>query len=110
MLKGTTIQLIVEKQTGTDPFGAPIYEEEAVDVEDVLVGQPSTDDVTNSIQLYGKKIEYILGIPKGDTHNWTDAVVIIFGEKYRTIGYPQTGILENIPLRWGQNVKVERYG
>lgn len=110
MLKGTTIQLIVEKQTGTDPFGAPKYEEEAVDVEDVLVGQPSTDDVTNSIQLYGKKIEYILGIPKGDTHNWTDAVVIIFGEKYRTIGYPQTGILENIPLRWGQNVKVERYG
>lgn len=110
MIKGTTIQLIVETQTGTDPFGAPIYEEEAVDVEDVLVGQPSTDDVTNSIQLYGKKIEYILGIPKGDTHNWTDAVVIIFGEKYRTIGYPQTGILENIPLRWGQNVKVERYG
>ena len=110
MLKGTTIQLIVETQTGTDPFGAPIYEEEAVDVKDVLVGQPSTDDVTNSIQLYGKKIEYILGIPKGDTHNWTDAVVIIFGEKYRTIGYPQTGILENIPLRWGQNVKVERYG
>lgn len=110
MLKGTTIQLIVETQTGTDPFGAPIYEEEAVDVDDVLVGQPSTDDVTNSIQLYGKKIEYILGIPKGDTHNWTDAVVIIFGEKYRTIGYPQTGILENIPLRWGQNVKVERYG
>lgn len=110
MLKGTTIQLIVETQTGTDPFGAPIYEEEAVDVDDVLVGQPSTDDVTNSIQLYGKKIEYILGIPKGDTHNWTDAIVIIFGEKYRTIGYPQTGILENIPLRWGQNVKVERYG
>lgn len=110
MLKGTTIQLIVETQTGTDPFGAPIYEEEAVDVEDVLVGQPSTDDVTNSIQLYGKKIEYILGIPKGDTHNWTDAVVIIFGEKYKTIGYPQMGILENIPLRWGQNVKVERYG
>ena len=110
MIKGTTIQLIVETQTGTDPFGAPIYEEEAVDVEDVLVGQPSTDDVTNTIQMYGKKIEYVLGIPKGDTHNWTDAVVVIFGEKFRTVGYPQTGILENIPLRWGQNVKVERYG
>ena len=110
MIKGTTIQLIVETQTGTDPFGAPIYEEEAVDVEDVLVGQPSTDDVTNSIQMYGKKIEYVLGIPKGDTHNWTDAVVVIFGEKFRTVGYPQTGILENVPLRWGQNVKVERYG
>ena len=81
-----------------------------VDIPDVLVGQPTTDDITASVQMYGKKIEYILGIPKGDTHDWTDAEVIIWGEPYRTVGYPQTGIQENIPLRWGQNVKVERYG
>jgi hypothetical protein len=34
----------------------------------------------------------------------------IWGERFRTIGYPMTGIQENIPLRWGQNIKVERYG
>jgi hypothetical protein len=105
-----TVQLAVKTVTGYDPFGAPIETEELIDVEDVLVGQPSTDDVTNTIQLYGKKIEYVLGIPKGDTHNWTDAEVIIWGQRFRTIGYPQTGIQENIPLRWGQNVRVERYG
>ena len=110
MIKGTTVQLVVETITDYDPMGAPIVSEETVDVADVLVGQPTTDDVTNTIQLYGKKIEYVLGIPKGDTHNWTDAVVYIWGEKYRTIGFPQTGIQANIPLRWGQNVKVERYG
>lgn len=110
MIKGMTVQLVVEEVTGQDPFGASIVSEEIVDVEDVLVGQPSTDDVLNAIQMYGKRIEYVLGIPKGDTHNWTDAIVIINGERYRTIGFPQTGIQENIPLRWGQNVRVERYG
>ncbi len=110
MIKGTTVQLVVETVTGHDPFGAPIVSEQLEDVADVLVGQPTTDDVTNSLQLYGKKIEYVLGIPKGDEHDWTDATVYIWGEKFRTVGFPQTGIQENIPLRWGQNVKVERYG
>lgn len=109
-MKGTTIQLVVKTQTGMDAFRAPIYTEELINVDDVLVGQPTTDDITDTLQLYGKKIEYVLGIPKGDTHNWTDAEVIIWGQRFRTIGYPQTGIQENIPLRWGQNVKVERYG
>jgi hypothetical protein len=109
-MKGTTIQLIVNTQSGTDPFGAPIYTEELVDVPDVLVGSPTTDDITDSLNLYGKKIEYMLGIPKGDTHNWTDAEVIIWGNRYRTFGYPITGEQANIPLRWGQNVRVERYG
>lgn len=109
-MKGTTIQLVVKTQTGMDPLGNPIESEEFEDVEDVLVGQPSTDDVTNTIQLYGKKIEYILGIPKGDEHDWEDREVIIWGKRYKTIGFPQTGIQENIPLRWGQNVRVERHG
>jgi hypothetical protein len=109
-MKGTTIQLVVKTQSGTDPFGAPIYTEELVDVPDVLVGSPTTDDITDSLNLYGKKIEYMLGIPKGDTHNWTDAEVIIWGNRYRTFGYPITGEQANIPLRWGQNVRVERYG
>jgi hypothetical protein len=109
-MKGTTIQLVVNTQSGTDPFGAPIYIEELVDVPDVLVGSPTTDDITDSLNLYGKKIEYMLGIPKGDTHNWTDAEVIIWGNRYRTFGYPITGEQANIPLRWGQNVRVERYG
>lgn len=109
-MKGASVYLVSETTTGTDPFGNPVTSEELIEVKDVLIGQPTTDDVTNTVQLYGKKIEYVLGIPKGDTHNWTDAVVIIWGERFKTIGYPQTGIQENIPLRWGFNVKVERYG
>ena len=109
-MKGTTVQLVVKTQSGTDAFGAPVYTEELVSVADVLVGSPTTDDVTSTLNLYGKKIEYVLGIPKGDTHDWIDAEVVIWGERFRTVGYPTTGEQENIPLRWGQNVKVERYG
>lgn len=109
-MKGMTVQLAVKTQTGTDPFGAPIYSEELVSVNDVLVGSPSSEDVISTLDLTGKRIAFVLGIPKGDTHIWEDTDVIIWGERYRTIGYPETGIQENIPLRWGQNVKVERYG
>lgn len=109
-MKGTTVKLVVKTQTSTDPFGNPIYTEELVDVPDVLVGSPSSDDVVNALQLYGKKIAYTLGIPKGDTHTWVDAEVEIWGERFRTIGFPITGEQANIPLRWGQNIQVERYG
>ena len=109
-MKGTTVQLVVKTENSTDPFGAPVVTEELVNVPDVLVGSPTTDDITDSLNLYGKKIEYMLGIPKGDTHNWVDTEVIIWGNRYRTFGYPITGEQANIPLRWGQNVRVERYG
>lgn len=109
-MKGMTIYLVVQTEIGTDDFGAPIYSEELEAVNDCLVGQPTTDEVTNTLALYGKKIEYTIGIPKGDEHDWTDAEVEIFGDRYKTIGYPVKGIDANIPLRWGQNIKVERYG
>ena len=109
-MKGMTVQLVKKTQISTDPFGAPIYEEELVNVDDVLVGQPTSDDQNNTISLYGKTIAFTLGIPKGDTNDWTDAEVVIWGERFRTIGFPETGIQANIPLRWGKNVKVERYG
>lgn len=109
-MQGMTIYLSIKTQTGTDSFGAPIYTEELKAVDDCLVGQPSVDDISNTLALYGKKISYMIGIPKGNTDNWVDAEVVINGERFRTIGYPETGIQANIPLRWGQNVKVERYG
>lgn len=109
-MKGTAITLIEKTQTGTDAFGAPIYTETETVVEDCLVGKPTTDDITQAIQLYGKKIAYVIGIPKGDAHTWEDAEVIVFGERFRTVGFAETGIQENIPLRWGKNIKVERYG
>lgn len=109
-MRGMTIELGVKTETGVDPFGAPVYETTYIEVEDVLVGQPSSDDLTTTLELTGKRIAYVLGIPKGDDHIWTDTTVRFFDKTFKTIGYPETGIQENIPLRWGQNVKVEAYG
>ena len=109
-MHGITITLIEKTQTGTDPWGAPTYSEELVDVPDVLVGQPSSGDLISTLELHGKYIAYVLGIPKGDTHIWEDVDVIIWGERFRTIGKPQTGEQANIPLRWGSVIKVESYG
>lgn len=110
MIKGTVVTLIQKVQTGTDSFGAPVYEEKRIDVPDVLVGEPSSDDISNSLSLYGKKLAYTLAIPKGDTNDWTDTDVIIFGTRFRTYGMPTEGIEENIPLRWNKKVKVEYCG
>lgn len=109
-MKGMTVQLVKKTSSTTDPFGMPIESEELIDVHDCLVGQPSTDDIAATMEMYGKQIAYVVGVPKGDTNDWVDTDVIIWGERFRTIGYPMTGIQENIPLRWGKNVKVERYG
>lgn len=109
-MQGITITLYNRTQTGTDEFNAPIYTETAEQVENVLIGEPSTDDITDTLTLYGKRLAYTLGIPKGDTHTWTDRTVEFFGERFRTIGEPTMGIEHLIPLSWNKKVKVERYG
>lgn len=109
-MKTITVQLAVKSSTETDAFGAPIETETLVDIPGCLVGQPTSDELNDGLSLYGKQIAYVIGVPKGDEHDWVDTEVVFFGERFRTIGYPTTGIQGNIPLKWGKNVKVERYG
>ena len=108
-MRGITITLHNRTQTGIDDFNHPIYSESSEDVENVLIGEPSTDDITNELSLSGKRLAYTLAIPKGDTHNWKDAIVEFFGERFRTFGEPTQGIDHLIPLQWNKKVKVERY-
>ena len=112
MIKGLTVTLYEKTQSGTDPFGAPVWTEAAADVDNVLVGEPSTDDITTSTDLYGKKIAYMLAIPKGDTHDWTDARVEwtdAYGAVHicRTFGFPITGVEANVPGPWHMKVRCE---
>lgn len=109
LLHGITVGLVEKVETGADPFGNPIYTESIVDVENVLVGNPTTDDIVTSTNLYGKKAVYTLAIPKGDTHNWLDTEVVFFGRKWRTFGFPTEGIEDLIPLDWNKKIMVEAY-
>lgn len=109
VLHGITITLYNRVQTGTDAFNRPIYEETQTTVDNVLIGEPNTEDIVNEMNLSGKRLAYTLAIPKGDDNEWKDAVVEFFGERFRTFGEPTQGIEAMIPLQWNKKVKVERY-
>lgn len=108
-LRGISIILYTKNKVGEDEFGAPVYEELPEVVNDVLVGEPEGSDVTDTLNLTGKRLAYTLAIPKGDTHEWRERKVEFFGRKFRTFGEPVEGIEGMIPLRWNKKVKVERY-
>lgn len=108
-IHGIAIELAVKTQTGTDGLNRPIYETAWVTVDNVIIGQPTTQEITDELNLSGKRLDYVLGIPKGDTHIWEDTRVRFFGKVYETIGLPTQGIESMIPLSWNKKVKVMRY-
>lgn len=110
MIQGTAVALLNRTQTGVDGFNNPVYTWEVVDtVADVLVGEPTPQERIDELNLSGKMIAYSLGIPKGDTHVWKDQIVEIFGQRFQVFGLPKHGIEANIPLRWHDIYKCERY-
>lgn len=106
-LKGIAITLYEKTQVITDPFGAPIYDETAVQVDNVLVTPSSEQEIIDTLNLTGRKAIYTLGIPKGDTHDWNNVNVSFFGKTFRTIGMPVEGIDSMIPLEWNKKVRCE---
>lgn len=108
-IRGVPVILYERKHTGYDDFNAPAYKEVPVTVQNVLISPSSTDDIVNSVSLYGKKAVYQLAIPKGDAHCWEDSVVEFFGRKWKTFGFMTMGIEENIPLDWNGKIQVEVY-
>lgn len=109
MIRGETVILLNKTVTGTDPFGGDIYTETEISVDNVIIGTPSTEDEAAEINISGKKISFVLGIPKGDTNDWQDKIVKIRGVKYKTYGFPLTQTAANVPGKWNTQVKVERY-
>lgn len=108
-IKGITVTLIDRVEVDKDPFGHPVYEEKEIKVNNVLVTPTTSDDIINSMELEGKKAVYVLGIPKGDNHNWENRVVKFFGQKFKTFGKVTQGIEGLIPLDWNKKVQVEVY-
>lgn len=109
-MNGITVTLYDRTETGTDALNHPIYTETAVTVDNVLVAPMSDEEVLQTYTLTGRRAVYQMGIPKGDTHDWTAGKKVnFFGENWRIIGLPQEGIEKLIPLSWNKKVRVERY-
>lgn len=109
MIKGVTVNLITLEETGRDALNAPIYSEVSTPIDNVLIAPASSQEVLESLELHNKKVVYTLGIPKTDTHDWTNQKVEFWGERYEVIGYPTRGIDDLIPLDWNMKVQVARY-
>lgn len=108
MIRGIDVVLIERKGTGrTDDFNMEIFDENETVIHNVLVGSPTSEEIVDTLNLYGKKLDYVLAIPKGDTHTWEDSRVRFFGRTFSVVGVPTMGIDENIPLCWNKKVKVE---
>lgn len=112
-IKGIPVTLIKKIPKGKNPFGEEISETKRIVVNNVLVGQPTSEELKNSLDLYGKKISYILGIPKFDNNDWenTKVEIMLNGRviKCKTVGFAEEGIEDLIPLEWNKKIKVERY-
>lgn len=109
MISGMSVILYERTQTGLDDFNHPIYAENPVTIDNVLIAPASADDIINNVDLQGRKAIYTLAIPKGDTHKWTDSRVDFFGESWHVFGEPLEGMEHQIPLEWNKKVMVERY-
>lgn len=108
MLNGITVTLYAKVSSGVDDFNRTIYTEMPVSVGNVLVAPLSDEEVLSELNLTGRRAVYHMAIPKGDTHDWENCKVSFFGETFRTIGKPTTGIDHLIPLGWNKKVKVEK--
>ena len=111
-MRGVTVTLLVPTQTGVDPFGAPICTTEAVSVDNVLIGEPTSDEILAATDLFGKRIRNMLGIPMGDTHDWVDKAVEwtdAYGQTHhlRTFGFPIVGVEALVPGPWHMKVRCE---
>lgn len=109
-MRGMTITLYDRVETGKDALNHPIYAETPVAVENVLIAPSSVVEVLDPNNLNGRRGDYVMAIPKGDTHDWVSGKKVSFlGKDWRIIEMPEEGIEWLIPLAWNKKVRVERY-
>lgn len=109
-IKGQTVKLHVKTSSGRDPFGKETFSEDIVEVENVLCEPASNDAVIEELQMSGKRVVYILHLPKDDTNNWEDSIVEFNEKTWKTFGDCLVYDEEMTPLCWNKKIKVERYG
>lgn len=111
MIKGIPITLYETVVTGQDAFGADIEEEVPVTINNVVIGQPSSEDIISEINVSGKHVAYNLALPANDTHEWENKTVEFYGRKWRTIGIPTQFIdgFMGAGWPWNKQIRVEKY-
>lgn len=110
LIKGIPVILYEKTRTGTDAFNAPVYTVVPVKVDNVLISPVSTEDLVDENGMTGRRAVCEISIPKKNTNDWENTTVEFLGQKWRTYGFVQSYLTENVPLDWDRKVRAERYG
>ena len=113
MISGATVTVITPGEPTVDRLGnrvpgAPT----SVDVADVLIDAPTTDDM-EAARAEGVTLAYTLHFPKGFTASLRGCTVMLpepwdnDGRGYRVKGDPRPYMDANTPTRWNRQVEVE---
>ena len=110
LIHGITIVLYQKSETGErDELNRPIPgATQEILVNNVLIQPLSEQEVTDTMNLTGRKAVYRLCLPKGDTHDWYDATVYFFGHTWHVVGDVLEYIEDMVPLSWNKQIRVER--
>ena len=112
MISGATVTVITPGEATVDRLGNNVPgEPTSVDVADVLIGAPTTDDM-EAARAEGVTLAYTLHFPKGFTASLRGCTVMLpepwANEKgYRVHGDPRPYMDTNTPTRWNRPVNVE---
>ena len=111
-MTGATVGLHVRTQTGVDAFNDPLYTDTVENVANVLIGQPTTDEITSGIDLYGKKSlpELLKKLCAIDGIRWirllyaypeeiTDEMIDVIASEDKICKYLDSKTRSDIPLR-----------
>ena len=106
---GETVVVLRRVRTGTGPGNTPIYDDEELSIDDVLVIPGPRQDVVESNRPDGVEVAFNLHFPKTFTGSLRGAKVSVRGgEPMDVIGDPQPFTLANTPTRWWMPVEVGR--
>lgn len=114
-MRGVTVILNIQDQGRVDGFNVPIADTVGyAEIPNVLVAPAGSADAASADSLVPDTSLIDLYIPKGDTHDWEDAMVAVPDAAgdfalYHVVGRPEEWIEANVPGRWNRRVRAKRY-
>lgn len=111
MISGVNVVLHKKSVSGTNAIGEKIYTEQTETISNILVEPASNDAIVDELTMTGKKLAFILHIPRTDENSWEDCIVDLpspWNISVKTFATDKMIFDPRLtPLPWGRKVKCE---
>lgn len=105
-MRGEKITIKTKIQKGADSLNNPIYEDNLVEVDNVLIAPGLSDDIFDSTRPNGVSIKYTLYLPKTFNMKIENCDVFIRDEWLKVVGSPRHYDVYNCPTSWWMVAEV----